>query len=78
LAVEIARRFNGEIINGDAMQLYEGLPIITNKITKDEVKGVPHHLLGCIGLDEETWTVGKFVTKALGVVSHSELLCSQI
>jgi tRNA dimethylallyltransferase len=51
------------------MQLYEGLPIITNKITKEDMKGVPHHLLSCIGLEEETWTVGKFVNKALGVVS---------
>lgn len=71
LAVEIARKFNGEIINGDAMQLYHGLPVITNKITTEETKGVPHHLLGCIGLEEETWTVGKFVNKALGVVSIS-------
>ncbi|KAJ4305881.1 tRNA dimethylallyltransferase, mitochondrial [Kalmusia sp. IMI 367209] len=68
LAVEIARRFNGEVVNGDAMQLYEGLPVITNKIASEEMKGVPHHLLGCIGLEEETWTVGKFVSRALGVV----------
>lgn len=50
------------------MQLYKGLPIITNKITQDEMKGVPHHLLGRIGLEEETWTVGKFVANALEVV----------
>lgn len=50
------------------MQLYRGLPIITNKITRDEAKGVPHHLLGCIGLEEETWTVGKFVGEVLGIV----------
>lgn len=65
LAVEIASRFNGEIINGDAMQLYHGLPIITNKMLENERKHIPHHLLGCIGLEEETWTVGKFVEKAL-------------
>ncbi|KAF2123115.1 IPP transferase-domain-containing protein [Lophiotrema nucula] len=70
LAVDLARRYNGEIINGDAMQLYQGLPIITNKITQDEMKGVPHHLLGCIGLEEETWTVGKFVGRALGVIDE--------
>jgi tRNA dimethylallyltransferase len=68
LAVEISRRYNGEIINGDAMQLYEGLPIITNKITQEEMKGVPHHLLGCIGLHEETWAVGTFVNRALAAV----------
>lgn len=66
--MEIARKFRGEIINGDAMQLYHGLPIITNKITKEETKNVPHHLLGCIGLDEESWTVGKFVTEASRIV----------
>jgi tRNA dimethylallyltransferase len=65
----LARKFDGEIINGDAMQLYRGLPIITNKITQDEMKGIPHHLLGCIGLEQETWTVGKFVGEALGIVS---------
>jgi tRNA dimethylallyltransferase len=52
------------------MQLYHGLPIITNKITHDEMKGVPHHLLGCIGLEEETWTVGKFVQKSLEVIDE--------
>ena len=68
LAVEIARKYNGEVINADAVQLYQGLPIITNKITHEEMKGVPHHLLGRIGLQEETWTVGKFVPEALKAV----------
>ncbi|KAF2621776.1 tRNA isopentenyltransferase [Macroventuria anomochaeta] len=70
LAVEIAREFNGEIINGDAMQLYHGLPIITNKVTTEETQGIPHHLLGCIGLEQETWTVGKFVSSALTVIDE--------
>lgn len=68
LAVSLARRLNGEIINGDAMQLYSGLPIITNKIADDECKGVPHHLLGCVGLHESTWTVKAFRQRALGVM----------
>lgn len=50
------------------MQLYHGLPVITNKITLEEMKGIPHHLLGCIGLGQETWTVGKFVGEALSTV----------
>lgn len=33
LAVALAKRFNGEIINADAMQLYQGLSIVTNKVT---------------------------------------------
>lgn len=68
--MNIARRFNGEIINGDAMQLYEGLPVITNKMPEDERAGIPHHLLGCIGLNEETWTVGNFVSNALAKISE--------
>jgi len=70
LAVSLAQRYNGEVINGDAMQLYSGLPIITNKITVEERKGIPHHLLGCIGLDEPTWVVGTFVKRALGVIEE--------
>ncbi|KAG9892395.1 tRNA isopentenyltransferas-like protein, partial [Aureobasidium melanogenum] len=70
LAVNIARKFNGEIINGDAMQLYESLPVITNKMPEDERGGIPHHLLGCIGLNEETWTVGNFVSNALAKISE--------
>ncbi|GIZ46776.1 hypothetical protein CKM354_000988800 [Cercospora kikuchii] len=70
LAVELAKRYNGEIINGDAMQLYAGLPIITNKITAEEQQGIPHHLLGCIGLHEQTWVVGTFVQHALKVIEE--------
>ncbi|KAH0559790.1 hypothetical protein GP486_003693 [Trichoglossum hirsutum] len=70
LAVELAAKLNGEIINGDAMQMYEGLDIITNKISPDERKGVRHHLLGCIGLDDEAWTVAKFTQKALGIIKE--------
>jgi tRNA dimethylallyltransferase len=68
--VFLALRYNGEVINGDAMQLYSGLPIITNKITVEERKGVPHHLLGCIDFGEPTWVVGTFVKRALSVIDE--------
>ena len=45
LAVELARKFNGEVISADSRQVYRGLTIGTGKITKKEMKGVPHHLL---------------------------------
>lgn len=70
LAVELAKRHNGEVINGDAMQLYEGLPILTNKITAEEQQGIPHHFLGRIKLDEQPWVVGTFVKMALGVIEE--------
>jgi hypothetical protein len=68
LAVELAQQFNGEIINGDAMQMYEGLPIVTNKIPTEERCGIPHHLLGIIGLQSPTWTVGVFKKRATEIV----------
>lgn len=68
LAVDLALKFNGEIINCDAVQLYQGLDIITNKITATEQKGVIHHLLGEISLKDPAWTVGEFVPKALKIV----------
>lgn len=73
LAVEIAKKYNGEIINCDAVQMYQGLPIITNKITPAEQCGIPHHLLGCIGIEEPTWTVGTFVTRASKIIEEIRL-----
>ncbi|CEF85538.1 unnamed protein product [Fusarium graminearum] len=64
LAVELATKLDGEIINADAMQLYNGLPIITNKITAEEQRGIPHHLLGHISLDEQPWDVDDFKREA--------------
>ena len=44
--------------------MYEGLPIATNKIRPEERKGIPHHLLGCVKVDEEPWTVKQFRDRA--------------
>jgi tRNA dimethylallyltransferase len=69
LAVDIARTFKGEVINADAMQVYQGLDIITNKITHDEMHGVPHHLLGCKVPGEE-YVVGHWVSDTIQLVSR--------
>ena len=70
LAVALAEGFNGEVINGDALQMYEGLPITTNKISLEDRKGIPHHLLGCVKLDEEPWTVQQFRNRATGIIEE--------
>jgi len=44
-AIECAKTFNGEIINGDSQQVYRQLSIGTAKITPDQKQGIPHHLL---------------------------------
>lgn len=45
LAVQLAKKFGGEVISADSRQVYKGLDIGTGKITKKEMKGVTHHLL---------------------------------
>ncbi|MFB4167411.1 tRNA (adenosine(37)-N6)-dimethylallyltransferase MiaA [Virgibacillus sp. JSM 102003] len=45
LSVEVAKAFNGEIISGDSMQVYEGLDIGTAKITEEEKQGIPHYMI---------------------------------
>lgn len=49
LAIEIAKALGGfEIINADAMQLYQGMDIGTAKLSAEEMQGIPHHLLSVI------------------------------
>ena len=45
LAVEIAKKIGGEIISADSRQVYRGMDLGSGKITKEEMQGVPHHLL---------------------------------
>lgn len=51
--MDLARSLNGEVINADAMQMYEGLDVITNKMTLSERAGIPHHFLGVIARDKD-------------------------
>lgn len=63
LAVDLALRLNGEIISADSRQVYRGLDIGSGKITEEEMKGVPHHLLDIID-PNETYTGANFVHDA--------------
>lgn len=45
LAVLLARKFGGEVVSADSRQIYRGLDLGTGKITKTEMRGVPHHML---------------------------------
>lgn len=53
LSVELARIYNGEIINADAMQVYKDLNIGTAKIREEEKEGIPHHLFDIKDVYEE-------------------------
>ena len=62
LAVELALALGGEVINADSMQLYRGMDIGTAKLSLNERKGVPHHLL-------DVWDV----TETASVAEYQDL-----
>ena len=53
LAVELAKKIGGEIVNADSMQLYRGMDIGTAKLTQDERRGIPHHLLDLVDVSTD-------------------------
>lgn len=52
LSVELAKLVDGEIISGDAIQVYKGMDIGSAKITEEEMTGIPHHLIDFLSPDE--------------------------
>ncbi|XP_010507619.1 PREDICTED: adenylate isopentenyltransferase 3, chloroplastic-like [Camelina sativa] len=64
LSVDLATRFSGEIINTDKMQVYRGLDIVSNKITSETKRGVPHHLLSVLPPGADYFTTADFCDRA--------------
>ena len=52
LSIELAKRIGGEIISADSMQVYKHMDIGTDKISKEKMEGVPHHLIDILEPDE--------------------------
>lgn len=63
LAVEIAKRFGGEVVSADARQVYRGLDVGTAKITRREMRGVRHHLID-VASPRQHFSVAAFVRLA--------------
>lgn len=59
LSIEMAKRYNGEIISGDSMQIYRSMDIGTAKIKPEEMEGIPHHLID-IKDPDESFSVAEF------------------
>ncbi|WP_394966712.1 tRNA (adenosine(37)-N6)-dimethylallyltransferase MiaA [Candidatus Allofournierella merdipullorum] len=62
-SVQLAKRLGGEIVCADSMQIYKGLDVGTAKATKEEMEGVPHHLMDFLP-PEQTFSVADFVEAA--------------
>ena len=53
LSIELAKYFNGEIINADSTQIYKKLDIATAKVTEEEKENIPHHLIDIKEITDE-------------------------
>ena len=51
LGVELAKKYGGEVISADSMQIYKGMDIASAKPTEDEMQGIPHHLIDFLDRD---------------------------
>lgn len=66
-AIRLAKKFKGEIINCDSMQVYRGFDIGTDKIQPDRREDIPHHLID-VADPSEQFTAAEFVRQAMAAV----------
>lgn len=69
LSIEIAKRFNGEIVSADSMQIYKSMDIATAKPTKDETAGIRHYLIDFVEANEN-FSVAKYKQLALSAIDN--------
>ena len=67
LAVELALQHSGEVVSADSMQIYRRMDIGTAKPTREEMRGVPHHMLD-VADPEEDFSVARYVELAAACV----------
>lgn len=69
LSIEIAKRFDCEIISGDSMQVYRGMDIGTAKIKPEEMEGIPHHMID-IHDPDEPFSAAEFQYRVKGLIEE--------
>lgn len=71
LSIELAKRYNAEIISADSRQVYRGLDIGSAKITPAEMQGIPHHCLDIVDPATNThYSVGDFQRDAYSAIDE--------
>lgn len=63
LSLHLAERLNGEVVNADSMQLYRGMDIGTAKLSPQERRGIPHHLIDVLNVTQDA-SVAEYQTWA--------------
>jgi tRNA dimethylallyltransferase len=69
IAIDVAQEVGAEIINADSMQIYRGMDIGTAKLSIEERRGVPHHLLDVLDVKEDS-TVAWYQERARGAITE--------
>ena len=67
LSVALAKQLGGEVVSADSMQIYRRMDIGTAKPTKEEMDGVPHHMID-VADPEENYSVARYVSDAVPIV----------
>ena len=67
LGVLLAKKFGGEVVSVDSMQIYRGMTIGTAAPTEAEMDGVPHHMIA-VAEPEEQWSAAKYTEMALPII----------
>jgi len=68
LSVNLAICFGAEIVSSDSMQIYRGMDIATAKPTKEEMNGIPHHLMDFVDTTE-AYSVARYIEDASKAIS---------
>ena len=71
-AVQAAKMLGGEIISGDSIQVYRGMDIGSGKIRKEEMQGIPHHLIDILDI-REPYSVSDFQTMARDLIETIDM-----
>lgn len=69
LGVALAKRFGGEVVSFDSMQIYRRMDIGTAKPTAEEMEGVPHHMID-VAEPDENYSVARYVAEAQPIVDR--------
>lgn len=71
LSVELAKRLGSEVIGADSRQVYRYMDIGTGKITRDEMQGIPHHMIDIRNPDEE-YSVGAYQKEVFSLIKNMQ------
>ena len=76
LSIELAGKIGGEIISADSMQVYKYMDIGTDKISKEKMGNIPHHLIDFLDPKEDfnVFTFQKLVKEAIADISSRRVL----